>query len=513
MKITEKFRDYLSEKVPQKLSNVLFQMFNGIETLLSIFDNKIEYLLRERNILTATNIASLRHLASQNGFEPQLMVPAKGILKIKINSKLFTRVGYPLYLKPNAVFVSKFNKLEYHYNSKNLVKLTNDIIYIPVVEGVIKQTTVTGDGDYIQPFYFSEANIAEDSIRVTVGDKEFVQVKTFFDNEGLNDNRQFILKFSNDNSRPIIIYIQGLELEEVAEITYRLTAGENGNIESGELFECDDIVDTVGQFVAINDDEIEIINEEGFKLGSNGTDINYLKTAIGYNHSQTVLYDNQSYHNFISKFSQYLIQKIDVVKSEKQINHIYISRKNGINAEMNTKQIIDRYKEVITKRAYKLSDEDLKQLSEEISDKEYCLSSHRIYQANTKRYAIEIIFVKHNDIEKHRDSLSKIIYEEFFKFLHIANYTVDFRLVFDKYKNENNTEFDFHIFAEGTQPNILIDTITSGADLELTNRGKEINKFLPLLSGDFEIETVDDMGQSKFVKLFDSIIFASEIQN
>jgi len=68
-------------------------------------------LKRENNILTAKNLSSLRSLAAQNGVEPTLRIPAKGILLVKISPKLFTRVGYPLFIKPYSVFTNKLTQV------------------------------------------------------------------------------------------------------------------------------------------------------------------------------------------------------------------------------------------------------------------------------------------------------------------------------------------------------------------------------------------------------------------
>lgn len=47
-----------------------------------------------------------------------------------------------------------------------------------------------------------------------------------FDNENINNNKQYIVKFSNDTQNPICIYVRVVVKEDTLTITYR-TSSEN----------------------------------------------------------------------------------------------------------------------------------------------------------------------------------------------------------------------------------------------------------------------------------------------
>ena len=53
------FRQFLSDEIPQKVTNVFYQMWTGIEAVFEHLETKIDIMRRERNILTATKKSSL----------------------------------------------------------------------------------------------------------------------------------------------------------------------------------------------------------------------------------------------------------------------------------------------------------------------------------------------------------------------------------------------------------------------------------------------------------------------
>ena len=111
------FSKYISEKIPKKQTNIFWQLFNGIDAIFSHLELILKIYKKERNFLTASNIFSLRNLAALNGFEPKLKIPSKGILYVKVNPKLFNRVGFPLYLPAYSNLICKATKLSYYYDS------------------------------------------------------------------------------------------------------------------------------------------------------------------------------------------------------------------------------------------------------------------------------------------------------------------------------------------------------------------------------------------------------------
>ena len=442
---------FISERIPSKATNIFFQMFNGIEAMFSNLEYRLDIFKRENNILTAQNISSLRNLAAQNGVEPTLRIASKGILLMKISPKLFSRVGYPLFIKPYAVFTNKLTKIDYLYVSDKTIRIdgNSSTVYIPVVEGTLKQVEVKGSIDYIQRIYLEDSKISDGSIIVEVNGEQFTEVKSFYDNYGVNKNKQFLLKWSMNPQYPIILYLKGHQVNQTINITYRLTNGELGNLSKTQKFETESIVDSYGSLVTPTEDEISIINVSGFTLGSNGTDENALRSAIGYNHSQEILFDNASYRNFIGKFSTLCLQDIKVNREHKQINNIYLWKKICFDTN-STPNIIPVYKSKISECLSKsdgfLSEVDKHNISGILSENEYCLSSHNLFQPFTNRYAFQIMFDSINDMELHKNKIEEMLYFEFSKFMYTRFYTVNIEELLHIYMKENSIHLTYLIF-------------------------------------------------------------------
>jgi hypothetical protein len=496
--LTDKFRRYISERVPRTVTNVIFQLFQATENILENISIKVDLLKKERNILTAQNISSLRTLAAQNGFEPKLKTPSSGLLLIKVSPKLFTRVGYPLFIRPYSVFTCVDTKMQYHYISDVTLRLDNNELYVPAVEGVNKERTITGTGELLQRIYFDEDSIADNSIRVDVGGINFIQVNSFFDQEGINDNKQYLLKYSNDTQQPIIIYVKGAKQDDLIHILYRLTSGENGNISDTLDFETESIIDTLGDQIIPKKDEISITNISGFRFGSDGTDVNSLRAAIGYNHGSMLLYDNQSYMNFLGKFSTILIQNIIINKAHKQINNIYLSKRQGVNTEQsNTLEIINQYKLIIQNKTYYLPDKEKNELRKLLSEYEYCLSSHNLYNSLTTKYAIQITFWDINldkvqDLQtRYSEDLLRLIYLEFQEFLSNKFYVLNFELLIDTFAVKNNLTLTYKLFNSDIEELKITETdIIKKQQYQTSYIIKHEDK-LPLLCGDFKISVRD----------------------
>lgn len=524
-RISTILKQFISERIPNKATNIFFQMFNGIEAMFTNLEYRLDIFKRENNILTAQNLSSLRSLAAQNGVEPTLRIPAKGILLVKISPKLFTRVGYPLFIKPYSVFTNKLTQVNYTYVSDKTIRIDSGStsVYVPVIEGTLKQVQVQGSTDFIQRIYLNDSKIADKSIIIESNGKEFTEVKSFYDNYGLNNNRQFIIKWSTNPQYPIIVYIKGHELNQTINITYRLTNGELGNISKTQKFETESIVDTYGSYVVPNTNEISIVNISGFNMGSNGTDENSLRSAIGFNHSQEILFDNISYRNFLSKFSTICLQDIKIDNLRKQINNIYVWKKICFDTETNQNIIIE-YKKVI-KSLLKdgfLSDIDKQNISEIISENEYCLSSHNLYGPKTNHYAIQIMFDNIDDMELHKHQIEELIYFEFSKFLYIRNHSINLESLINKYREQNNIKLWYLLFDKRIEQekikslnnnsnlqhferietpyiiNHTVDGFKEDGTRSVLTRNKPYQSndegpWLPLLVGEFDILTISNL--------------------
>jgi hypothetical protein len=476
-------KQFISERIPQKATNIFWQLFNGVEAMFVNLEYRLDISKRERNILTAQNLSSLRNLSAQNGFEPKLKVPAKGLLSIKVNPKLFNRCGYPLFLPAYSIFTDKTNNLNYYYNSDKSFRLSNNNLTIPVIEGEVKTLSVIATSDYLNRFYLSEDNVAENSITVEVNGIQFLEVQSFFDNNLLNDDKQFCVKFSNDMQNPIILYIKGLILNDSVNIVYRLTSGEFGNIDEKHNFNTENIIDNIGNSVDADDNEITIVNLSGFEFGSNGTDENSLRASIGYNHGKNLLFDNTSYTNFIMKYSTLLIQNIINSPLEKSINNIYLLKKQSINIDTNnSKDYIQQYKDIIDTKAYLLSKNEKISLDSILEEFEFSLSSHNIFDGQSCNFAFQISMETQNDVTTYSDLINSLIYSEFSKFLYIKNYVFNAETIFESFMLANNIKFDYMIFNE------LIENqkISQKIDI-ITPYIIKHDTYLPILKGNFSI--------------------------
>jgi len=466
------FSDFLSQMVPKSISNILWNLFNGTQAVLEHLEWKVDTYIRENNILTATHKSSLRSLAAQNGYEPTLKIPSQGLIRLNINQSLYNSNGYPLYILPYSEFKCKANGFTYYYNSDKPLKLTGSRYDIPVVEGVISSYSEKGTGETIQRVYLKTQDIANNSIIVKVGDTIFKEVKSFFDNQGLNDDKQYIVKFSHNIQKPLILYIKGVKVNETININYRSCYGAYGNLSEVCDFETNDIINYKNEEVSASSNDISIKNVFGFTMGSDGSDINALKSAIGFNHGSELLFDNISYRNFIDGFSTLVLQKIENPEEHKSFNYIYLYRRQNMNSSLTG--IKDQYQKCIRNKQYILSDNNKKELSQIISKYEYCLTTHKLFDPVICKFAFQIKYETLEAKTYHQSKIDDLIYTEFAKFLKDKYYSFNFEDLISNYEKENDIKLESYIFKEN-------DTSDSNV-ISATN-------YLPLLQGDFYIET------------------------
>src|SRR5690606_960358 len=162
-----------------------------------------------------------------------------------------------------------------------------------LVEGMIRNKQFIGtvtDNKKIERFYIDSNAIAENSIKVLVNNIEYKRVKSFMDNDGINSNRLFMIKYSNDSLNPIILYIKGIEQNDIINVSFRDCSGEYGNLNVKSLFDTQEFLDSTNNPISISDDEVSIFNVNGFNFGSDGSDVNSLRSAIGFNHGVNLLF-------------------------------------------------------------------------------------------------------------------------------------------------------------------------------------------------------------------------------
>ena len=489
IRIPALLKKYISERIPQKATNIFWLMFKGIDEAFQSLEYRLDIFKRERNILTAQHLSSLRNLATQNGFEPVLKIPAKGLLKINISPKLFSRVGYPLFIPPYANFTDRITKNNFYFNSNTTLRIDTNSVVIPVVEGLVQSTSFVSEGKFIERFYILDSNIADGSIVVESNGVVFQEVKNFFNNSNINDNKQFVVKFSSNIQKPIVIYIKGLSKNDNVVVSYKLTVGSQGNISNKHGFETTDIIDNRGNEVLIDDSEIEIFNISGFDFGSDGTDENSLRSSIGFNHGINLLFDEISYRNFINKYSTLMTQKIVSNIDTPSIKNIYIWKKQSVNPNY----IPLNYQQIALTESYKLTNQEKTNLDNLLSENEFTLNSHNLFDAEICKFAIQLKFDSIKELELNKVKLENLIYGEFAKFFHVKNHIFNAEILFDNYRKENKVNFDYIVFNQKDEE----EKINQNSDI-VTSYIINSEKYLPILKGDFEI--IDSF--SNKVKLF-----------
>lgn len=469
--IREILDDYISSKIPRKSTNIFWMMFNGFDTCYRYIESYIKLATRERNHNTAQDIRSLQQIASNNGFEAQLKIPAVGKIYLEPTGKLFSKHGSIIYIPPYCEFEDKFTGNIYYYDSPNIAKLSNNILILPVKQGRIETKTFIATGQKLEAFYIDSSNIADGSITVFDNDTmvQYQSVKSFIDTVNQNDNKQFLVKFSTLPDKPIVIYVKETKPNQNITISYRLTEGAGGNINGDTTFQSNDLLNFKGEQISFNDDELVITNYDGFKFGSDGSDMNLIKSAIGFNHGITLLFNELSYKQYLLNHSTLYTQKIFVDESNKVLKHIFVGKKiiyigpSEINKQVYINSVINR--------DYLLNDNEFKLLTDDLSDNEFALSSHILYNTETSKYAFQIEFDTIENQIKYSNELELLIYSEFARFLYDNFHVINFNTLISEFMSKHNIIIDFIIFNEFGNKSINISAVDK----------------LPLLKGDFDI--------------------------
>lgn len=495
--IRELLEPYISSKIPRTLTNIFWNMFHGIETGLRYLDSYVKIQTRERRITTAQEVGSLRHIAATNGFEPQLKVPASGKLLLSATGKLFAKAGNTIYIPPYCEFTDKLTNIVYYYDGANIVKLSNTSVIIPVKQGIVETKQHTSLGRKLETVLIDSENIAEGSLTVfdTNTLQQFTQIQSFLDNVNYNDNKQFVLKHSSKPKSPIILYIKGTTANQQLTISYRNTHGALGNISGSATFDSSGLLNYRGEQIDFSDDDLVISNYEGFKLGSDGSDINMLRSSVGFNHGIRLLFDVASYKQYCSAYSTLYIQKVYVDDNLKSLKHIFVGRKAIFTGPSEINK--NAYNNCVTSKQYWLADSEFNQLTQTLSDNEFALSSHELHKSEITRYALQITFATNDDRLKHQSELELAIYEQFAKFLYDNGHTLNVDTFMFDFMESKGIKFEFLIFSDFNNANTSSLTYITAVDR------------LPLLQGNFNIYDKNNVP----VQLYDNIIFLINPKN
>ncbi len=504
--LTKIFQRFIPDNIPKQQTNVFWSLFNGVDAVFAQFEVLLKFFRKERNILTANQISSLRSLAAYNGFEPELLIAATGIASMVATPKLFSRVGFPLYLPPYAEFTEQNSGLTYYFDSNKVLRIDNSAALIVLTEGSVVSTTQVSTGQKVERFYLPAANITDGSVTIAVDSVPYRLVKSFADNANVNDGKLFLIKYSNRADMPVIVYVMGTALNDVVTIGYRTCAGEGGNLVPGAIFTTNDLLTTQGLEVNASSDELQISVVSGFVFGSNGTDENSLRSAIGFNHGVTLLFDTVSYTAFINKYSTILLQKVVPNPNQRQISNIYVSVKTYIDPTT-TVPVSEQYQEIIGLKSFLMPADQKALLDGYLSDNEFALSSHNLFDPDMNHFAFQFIFDTEDQRLTNMSNLKEAVYGEFAKFLWDRSYQSNFELVLSDFMKANSTNFTWSVFSQSDEATKLAIK-TDGPDTPYIITGA--NGVLPILRGDFP---VSDQNYNPVQLFFDLNIISKETLN
>jgi hypothetical protein len=481
--LTKLFQKFIPENIPKKQTSIFWMLFNGVDAVVAQFETVLKIFRKERNILTANQLSSLRSLAAYNGYEPQLKIPATGTVQLTATSKLFNRVGSPLYVPPYAQFTEEDTGLVYYYDGNKVLRIDNEPLLLTLTEGSPASLQQTSGGSFVERYYLPSQNIADGSIMVSVGTQQFLLVKSFFDSVNLNEGFLFQVKFSNRPDTPIVIYVVGTQLNDIVDITWKTTIGEQGNLLAGSNFTTTDLLTAQGLEVNPASDEMAVGVVNGFNLGSNGTDENSLRAAIGFNHGVTLLFDTVSYTAFIDKFSTLLLQKVVPSSNSKQISNIYLSLKTYLNPEANI-SLQDQYQQAIGLGSWLVPADQKALLDGLIAENEFALSSHNLFNPITNNYAVQVLFEDEDTKLANIDGVNNLVYTAFSQFLYNSSASVNFEILFDSYMTEKGIKFEWSIFSQSVEAE-KIATQVAGPESPYVLSARD--GILPILRGNFPI--------------------------
>jgi hypothetical protein len=501
--LTKIFQKFIPDNIARSQTSVFWQLFSGFDAMAQQFETILKTFKKERNMLTANHVTSLRSLAAGNGFEPTLKTPATGMASIQASSALFNRVGFPLYLPPYAQFTETNSGLAFYYDSSKVLRIDNSAALLTLTEGEPQQQTQVSTGRYIERYYLSSDAVADGSIMVSVGSVQYLNVKSFFDSANLNGGLLFMVKFSNRADMPIVVYVMGAQLNDTVTIAWKSTAGEGGNLPADASFTTTDMITAQGLEVNPSSTEAIISVVSGFRLGSNGTDENALRAAIGFNHGVVLLFDTVSYTAFIDKFSTLLTQKVVPNQSSKQISNIYVSLKTYLNPNLSL-SLQQQYQDIIGTGSWLVPSDQKTILDGLISANEYALSSHNLFDSETNSYALQVLFDTSLDQQANQQALLNTIYEAFSQFLWNSSWTVNLELLFDGFMTDNNVTFAWTVFSQSDEAaKLSTKAVGQPTSHVLTN----IGGITPVLHGNFPIA---DQNMNPVQLFFDVNIVSQE---
>lgn len=308
----------LNKLIPSRILSKA-NIFNLTLDLSQDFTNMmmfyIEDSLQESNIAIAQKESSVRGLAAVTGHQATRAISSRGVVRctLKPGIQLLT----PKLVLSNVKAHCQSNNLQYTANIPGDVQeisTSTNSFDLELIEGQLKTVRYIADGSKLFTIELDDTDAIENyDISVTVDNIKFDKYDSLYD-MGANTNG-YLSKNGYSNQVDIIFGddIHGKKLDEGSTIlvTYRITQGETGNIETTNA-----IFNIISGIYNANGAEIDATEyltikvQSGFHLASNGEDIETTRLLAGFNSRALVFVKPENLKAYLSRLT--ILSHIDV---------------------------------------------------------------------------------------------------------------------------------------------------------------------------------------------------------
>jgi hypothetical protein len=310
---------YLAKSLPSRILSKVNIFELTLATLQDIFHLNMFYVedsLIENNIAVAQNPLSVRGLAQLSGHSATRSISSYGVLEFRLKPDISALT--PTIIFDSTIIRCKANQLKYTLNSATkTVNSDNESITLDFIEGYFKTQTIVVDSDIARYIaHIDDSMIIENSnISVAINGIKFKQFAGLYDMAA--DDNGYLIRNGIANQIDIVfgdsVYGRKLNVGDTIEITYLITNGSLGNIESvadSVTFEVlSGTYDANGDEISATDN-IDIKYVSGFALGSDGEHIETTRLFAGYNSRSMVFARPENIKAFLGKLS--ILSYIDV---------------------------------------------------------------------------------------------------------------------------------------------------------------------------------------------------------
>lgn len=360
------------------------------------------------NILTSDNVQSIKGLAALTGFNALNATSAYGSILLTI--KAFDNDTSTLYIQNGAQLLNKTNGLQYfvlmQQDFEQIHVRSNSAIVLPVVQGVKKQMTFTGDGTKLQTYYLSATNIDLSFVEVYVDNIKWTAVNKLNDMH-FNDKAYLVrhnvsgginIHFGNGTNGQIPSIASNIT------IMYILSNGADGQILANSEFNfINGVLDKQANYVDTKN-LLNVTANTDFIGGYDGDAIDAISLNAGLQTTSNAIITVDNYFAFMRK---YVHVKLIDVWSEPSINTV------NILVAPNLRSYCERRLCTYFDLSYSDFEFDSNELStlhdNIVSDRTYALmSSIQLYEYLLEPYAI-MIFANINALAINQQVFNKTL--------------------------------------------------------------------------------------------------------